>query len=165
MVIAPIERLRQCIIRARKGGCLLTRCNQDCARKWIAIDRTKPSQESMLMDSAHAQINRYLDDHGRTLSSIIEVESGFAFDLNGQIVQGTIDLLKRDMEGGAEIVDFKASEMPASDDRIRRDDIDLQLDIYALGVENALGFKMLRQLARHSSNFFVTTSTRSTPKL
>ena len=81
------------------------------------------------------------------MSSIVEVETGFAFDLNGQIVQGNIDLLRRDLEYRVEIVDFKTSEMPANDDGIRKDSIDLQLDIYALGVEKALGFKVAKTTA------------------
>jgi len=40
--------------------------------------------------------------------------------------------------------------MPANDDGIRKDSIDLQLDIYALGVERGLGFKV----AKTTAHFF-----------
>ncbi|MDD1742829.1 MAG: PD-(D/E)XK nuclease family protein [Methanotrichaceae archaeon] len=115
--------------------------------KWITVNRTKPEQEDKFMDEANRQINRYLSEYGKTLSSIVEVETGFAFDLNGQIIQGNIDLLKRDHQDKVEIIDFKTSGMLTNYDEITKDNINLQLDIYALGAEKALGFKVSKTTA------------------
>lgn len=115
--------------------------------KWVRVNPAMPEQEQELMDTAIKQINRYLHEHSRSLSSVLKAEANFSFDLDGQIVLGKIDLLKRDDNGSIELVDFKTSKMPVKDANIKDDRIDLQLDLYALGAEKALGLKVAKTTA------------------
>ena len=112
------------------------------AEKWINRNFVRPDEEKELMSAATEQIRRYLADHGRTLSSVIGAETAFSFDLDGHTVLGKIDLLKRYSGDSLELVDFKTSKMPEPDKDIRKEIIDLQLDIYALGAEEALHLKI-----------------------
>ncbi|MDD1753548.1 MAG: PD-(D/E)XK nuclease family protein, partial [Methanotrichaceae archaeon] len=111
--------------------------------KWVTVNLIDQDQENSLIDEAVEQINCYLHEHCN-LSAILQAETSFSFDLNGQIIQGSIDLLKRDGKDSIEIVDFKTYEMMSDDKEIRSNNIDFQLDIYALGVERALRQKVAK---------------------
>ena len=117
------------------------------AQKWINQKFIRPEVEMELMSAASKQICRYLIDHGRTLSSVIGAEIAFSFDLEGHTVPGKIDLIKRHSRDSIELVDFKTSKMPVPGKDIRSEIIDLQLDIYALGAENALHLKIANTTA------------------
>jgi DNA helicase II / ATP-dependent DNA helicase PcrA len=117
------------------------------AAKWVRINSAIPEQEQDLMDTAIKQISRYISEHSRSLSSVLKAEANFSFGLDGQIVLGKIDLLKRDGNGLIELVDFKTSKMPLDDVSLKAERIDLQLDLYALGAEKALGLKVAKTTA------------------
>ena len=117
------------------------------AERWINIDFVRPDEEKELMNAATKQILQYLVDHGRTLYSVLGAETTFSFDLDGHAILGRIDLMKRCSDGSIELVDFKTSKMPAPGKDIRKEIIDLQLDIYALGAENALSLKVANTIA------------------
>jgi len=117
------------------------------AQKWINRNFVRPDEEKELMSAATKQIRRYLIDHGRTISSVIGAETAFSFDLDGHTILGKIDLMKRYSGNSIELVDFKTSKMPAPGKDIRKEIIDLQLDIYALGAENALSLKVANTIA------------------
>jgi hypothetical protein len=85
------------------------------------------SPKTELMSAATKQIRRYLIDHGRALSSVIGAETAFSFDLDGHIILGKIDLMKRYSGDSIELIDFKTSKMPEPDKDIRKEIIDLQL--------------------------------------
>lgn len=108
------------------------------AEKWIKQNFIQPDEENELVSAATKQIGRYLIDHGRTLSYVIGAETSFSFDLEGHTIPGKIDLIKRHSADSIELVDFKTSKMPVSGIDIRKEIIDLQLDIYALGAGKAL---------------------------
>ncbi len=113
---------------------------------WISGTRATPEQEAGLKDAAEKQIRRYLREHASSLTAILEAETSFAFSLKGRVVSGKIDLIRSmDDPGGAEIVDFKTSKSaPLHEGRV-----DLQLGLYALGVEATLG----RAVARCTAHF------------
>lgn len=117
------------------------------AAKWVHVNPAMPEQEQELMNTATKQISRYISEHSRSLSKVLKAEANFSFDLDGQIVLGKIDLLKRDDNGSIELVDFKTSKMPVDDVGLKAERIDLQLDLYALGAEKALGLKVAKTTA------------------
>ncbi|OPY50187.1 MAG: PD-(D/E)XK nuclease superfamily protein [Methanosaeta sp. PtaU1.Bin060] len=117
------------------------------AEKWVCVNPAMPGQEQELVDTAIKQISRYLHEHSRSLSSVLKAEANFSFNLDGQIVLGKIDLLKREDNDSIEIVDFKTSKGPAKDISIKDDRIDLQLDLYALGAEKAMGLRVAKTTA------------------
>jgi DNA helicase-2/ATP-dependent DNA helicase PcrA len=117
------------------------------AQKWINRNFVRPDEENELINAAAKQIQRYLIDHGRALSSVIGAETGFSFDLENQTVIGKIDLMKRHSGDLIELVDFKTSKMPVPGKDVRNEIIDLQLDIYALGAEKSLHLKVANTTA------------------
>jgi ATP-dependent exoDNAse (exonuclease V) beta subunit len=92
-------------------------------------------------------VERALVDHGRTLYSVLGAETAFSFDLDGHTVIGKIDLMRRYSGDSIELVDFKTSKMPEPGKDIRKEIIDLQLNIYALGAEKALHLKVANTTA------------------
>jgi len=112
------------------------------AEKWINRNFIRPDEEKELIGAAIKQIHRYLINHGRALFSVIGAETPFSFDLEGHTVLGKIDLMKRHSGDSIELVDFKTSKMPVPGKDIRKENIDLQLDIYTLGAEKALHLKV-----------------------
>ena len=117
------------------------------AQKWIDRNFVRLDEEKELMNAATKQILQYLVDQGRTLSSVFGAETAFSFDLDGHTILGRIDLMKRCSEGSIDLVDFKTSKMPVPGKDIRKEIIDLQLDIYALGAEKALSLKVANTTA------------------
>jgi DNA helicase-2/ATP-dependent DNA helicase PcrA len=115
--------------------------------RWINKNFINPDEEKELMSAATKQICHYLIDHGRTLSSVIGAEAAFSFDLEGHTIPGKIDLIKRLPGNSIELVDFKTSKMPVPGNDIRKEIIDLQLDIYVLGAESALHLKIANTTA------------------
>ena len=116
-------------------------------QKWINRNFIRLDEEKELMNAATKQIRRYLIDHGKALCSVIGAETAFSFNLDGHTVLGKIDLIKRCAEGSIELVDFKTSKMPVLGKDIRKEIIDLQLDIYSIGAEKALHLKVANTTA------------------
>jgi hypothetical protein len=117
------------------------------AQKWINRNFIMPDEKKELMSAATKQVRRYLIDHGRSLSSVIGAETAFSFDLDGHTVLGKIDLMKRYSGDSIALVDFKTSMMPVPGKDIRKENIELQLDIYALAAEKALHLKVANTTA------------------
>jgi DNA helicase-2/ATP-dependent DNA helicase PcrA len=134
------------------------------ANKWINRNFIKPEEEMELMNAATKQICRYLNDHGRTLSSVIGAEIAFSFDLEEHTVPGKIDLIKRHSGNSIELIDFKTSKMPVAGKDIRKEIIDLQLDIYALGAEKALHLKVTNTTAHFLGDSNLVTNVWSTER-
>jgi RecB family exonuclease len=106
--------------------------------------KTGPDQETEFKDAAIKQISRYLSEHGKSLHNIIRAETDFSFDLAGQIILGKIDLIKRFDDNQVELIDFKTTKLTSKDDYEGDEGVNLQLDIYALGAETALGLKVAK---------------------
>ena len=111
------------------------------AETWVPSHRARPEREKEYQAAAVKQLQRYLREHGDTLSRVYQAETSFSFALGDQLLLGKIDLMRHDADGKVEIVDFKTSAMvPPESERI-----DLQLDLYALGAETGLGESVSRQ--------------------
>ena len=110
------------------------------SENWISKYGTKPEKEMEFKDAATKQLKRYLNEHGDRLSETLNAETPFSFFLDDQVMLGKIDLLRRGDSNGTEIVDFKTSIA----EPIEKDGIDLQLDLYALGIEECLGRKVAK---------------------
>jgi len=113
------------------------------AETWISSGRARPEREAEYRVAAVNQLRRYLREHGDSLSRVLQAETSFSFPLaDHQMLLGKIDLLRHaDDDGGVEVVDFKTSGAAP----VEVEQIDLQLDLYALGTEESLGQRVARQ--------------------
>jgi DNA helicase-2/ATP-dependent DNA helicase PcrA len=101
------------------------------AHTWQVNPRADPEQDKKAREAAIAQLGQYIRLHQTDLGRVDRPEVNFTFALEENVLSGKIDLLRHDAEGKMEIVDFKTS--PALS--IRLENIDTQLDLYALGME------------------------------
>ncbi|GAB4547557.1 MAG: ATP-dependent DNA helicase [Anaerolineae bacterium] len=109
---------------------------------WVSPRRAEPELEEKFREAAVAQLRRYLDEHQESLARVLLPETAFSFSLQERVLVGKIDLLRRwGAEGGVEVVDFKTGESSAD----QSSEIDLQMDLYALGAETGLGQRVARQ--------------------
>jgi len=67
-------------------------------------------------------------------NDLFSAEEVFAFELEGAVVRGKIDLIRNGNNDSKEIVDFKTTRSKASN----IEQYDHQMDIYALGAEKGL---------------------------
>jgi RecB family exonuclease len=87
-------------------------------------------------------LQHYLAHYGEALSRVVQAESSFSLGLGHHVLVGKIDLLRR-TDDGYELVDFKTGKSaPAA-----LEQVDQQLDLYALGVESNLKRPLVRQSA------------------
>jgi len=108
------------------------------SQTWVSNRRTKPQREEQFKKAAIKQLSRYVEGHKSSLSAALRAETSFSFTLQDQVMLGKIDLLRREKNDGIDIVDFKTSKA----DELKKEGIDLQLDLYALGAEESLGLKV-----------------------
>jgi len=102
---------------------------------WISSRTVDEEREHEFRSAAEAQIKRYLQEHGETLERVRGAEGYFDYPLEGYVLNGKFDLLRAAGDGGGvEVVDFKTSSFV----HLETFGIDLQLDLYALGVERDL---------------------------
>jgi DNA helicase-2/ATP-dependent DNA helicase PcrA len=107
-------------------------------RAWMPVWSRKKGaeaaeEERKSMEAAVAQVSRYVREHGKYFGEVEESERPFAFDLEGVVIAGRIDLVRRAAGDKKEIIDFKtyASKIGS------REQAEQQMDIYALGLENS----------------------------
>lgn len=87
-------------------------------------------------------MQRYVAHYDESLSRVVQAESNFSFGLEQHVLVGKIDLLRR-TDNGYELVDFKTGKSaPAA-----LEQVDMQLDLYALGAESSLRMHVVRQSA------------------
>jgi nucleoside diphosphate kinase len=91
-----------------------------------------PAQERDARKAAVKQLRRYVREHTSDLGRVEKAELSFSFRLEESVLLGRIDLIRKE-EGGIEVVDFKTSE--SSKERVEQEQVETQLDIYALGAE------------------------------
>jgi DNA helicase-2/ATP-dependent DNA helicase PcrA len=107
---------------------------------WIPAPQAEPAQDHAAQRAAVRQLRRYVTNHGDSLSRVAQAETSFSFGLARQVLVGKIDLV-RHADGGYELVDFKTSQSaPAA-----MEQVDVQLDLYALGAESSLGMPIVQQ--------------------
>ncbi len=107
---------------------------------WIPALQADPAQDRRAKKAAVRQLERYVIHHADSFNQIARAEASFSFGLEQHVLLGKIDLMRR-VGDGVEIVDFKAGKsVPAA-----LEQIDTQLDLYALGAESNLGARVVRQ--------------------
>jgi DNA helicase-2/ATP-dependent DNA helicase PcrA len=99
--------------------------------------------------AAVKQLRQYIRECSNDLRRVEKVELPFSFRLEESVLIGRIDLIRKD-EGGIEVVDFKTSE--SSKEREEQEQVETQLDIYALGAEIVCSKPVTRQTAHFLGN-------------
>jgi DNA helicase-2/ATP-dependent DNA helicase PcrA len=107
---------------------------------WAPAPQADPVQDREAQKAAVRQLRHYVAHHTESLSRVVQAEVGFSFGLDRHVLVGKIDLLRR-ANGSHELVDFKAGRSaPAA-----LEQVDTQLDLYALGAESSLKMLITRQ--------------------
>ncbi len=107
---------------------------------WAPAPQADPAQDRAARQAAVRQLQRYVSGHRAALARVAQAELGFALGLERHVLVGKVDLLRR-ADGGYELVDFKAGRSaPAA-----LEQVDVQLDLYALGLETGLGMPLVRR--------------------
>jgi DNA helicase-2/ATP-dependent DNA helicase PcrA len=110
------------------------------AAAWVAALQADPVQDRQAQKAAVRQLQHYVAHHTGSLTQVVQAEAGFSFGLERHVLVGKIDLL-RQADGGHELVDFKAGRSaPAA-----LEQVDAQLDLYALGAESSLKLPIVQQ--------------------
>lgn len=112
---------------------------------WIPGRSVDAEIDQEARTAAEKQLKKYLREYGRALGTVVGSEDLFRFGFGDRVLEGKYDLL-RSVEGerGVEVVDFKTSE--SVDPEVFG--IDLQLDLYAMGVERDRG-REVRETSAH----------------
>lgn len=119
---------------------------------WVSSHRTKTELENQFKKAAENQLKRYLKYHAHELPKTLQAETSFSFVMSDQVMLGKIDLLRQE-GNGVEVVDFKT----ANSKPLEEEGIDLQLDLYALGVEESLGHKVAKTMVHFLGDGKVTS--------
>ncbi len=140
---ANVHRALEAIHERAKNGQLVI--EDDVAelvnRTWQRNPLAQVERDEAAQKAAVEQIKHYVSRHAADLARVERVEAHFAFQLQNDVLLGKIDLLRRDVDGKVEVVDFKTSHsFPLEAERI-----DTQLDLYALGAEAHFGARVGRQ--------------------
>lgn len=132
-------------LQVRAGGSIDDSIIADIvARTWQRSPKAEAEQDRQAQLAAVGQIKRYVSRHASDLARVDRAEVHFAFaleDVAEHVLLGKIDLLRHETDDEFEIVDFKTS--PALP--VELEQIDTQLDIYALGAEAHAGLKVNKQ--------------------
>jgi DNA helicase-2/ATP-dependent DNA helicase PcrA len=107
-------------------------------KAWIPSIRIDDEKEDFYKNAAINQLTQYVREYNFTFSDLLKAEESFAFDMNDVVVSGKIDLIRKLNGKFVEIVDFKTTESKIGP----RDRTDLQMNLYALGAERRLGYKI-----------------------
>ncbi len=115
-------------------------------RAWMPVWCRKKTaeaaeEERKSMEAAVVQISRYVREHGKYFGEVEGSESPFAFDLEGAVVAGRIDLVRRSAGDRKEIIDFKTSRSSSA----ASEQAELQMDLYSLGVEKSMNLDVGRR--------------------
>jgi DNA helicase-2/ATP-dependent DNA helicase PcrA len=108
---------------------------------WISSRRTSPGEERAIKNAAVNQLRRYIRESRDQLLKVVQPELSFSVSLEDDILAGKIDLIRWYTDGEVELVDFKTSKAMLAE----IEGIHLQLDIYALGAEKSLQYKVGKQ--------------------
>ncbi len=91
------------------------------------------------------QTLRYVEENGRDFARIAGIELPFSFAVGNGVVNGAMDLVLGDGDGGVELRDFKLTE---EGEASFRPDVERQLQVYALAAR-ALGHEVHRATIYH----------------
>jgi DNA helicase-2/ATP-dependent DNA helicase PcrA len=139
---ANVHRALQVIHeRAHDGRVPLPEDVEDIvAAAWVPAPQANPVQDRQAQRAAVRQLRDYVTHHAESLSRVARAETGFSLGLELHVLAGRIDLL-RQADDGYELVDFKTGKSgPAA-----LEQVDTQIDLYALGAESSLGMPIERR--------------------
>jgi DNA helicase-2/ATP-dependent DNA helicase PcrA len=122
------------------------------ASVWAPAPQADPAQDREAQKAAVQQVRRYIAHHAESLARVAQAEAGFSFGLERHVLVGKIDLLRRSSDGH-ELVDFKAGHSAP----LALEQVDAQLDLYALGTEASLKLHIARQSAHFLADDHVYT--------
>ena len=107
-------------------------------KEWVNEGFESPSQVQDFYERGQRMLENYWQSNKDIKSEIIHVEKEFRFRLGKNILRGIIDRIDRTEDGKYEVIDYKTHRELWSSSRIEND---MQISIYSLACEKALGFK------------------------
>jgi DNA helicase-2/ATP-dependent DNA helicase PcrA len=112
-------------------------------RVWKRARSVDPESDREVRAAARDQISGYLREHGNSLERVVGSEGNFQFPFDEDVLSGKYDLLREEEGGeGIEVIDFKTSGFVD----LETFGIDLQLDLYAMGVERDRAVEVSRRI-------------------
>jgi len=108
-------------------------------RVWMSGRTVADEIDRKVRAAAVDQIRRYVREGRETFDRVLRSEDYFAFPFDDWVLNGKFDLIRKAENGeGIEVVDFKTSGKVDPE----AFGIDLQLDLYAMGVEKDLSYNV-----------------------
>jgi CRISPR/Cas system-associated exonuclease Cas4 (RecB family) len=109
-------------------------------RAWVPSLRLKEEDEKAFKKAALEQMAAYLRGSKNLFTKIESAEQHFTFHMEDSLISGKIDLIRKATGKNKEIVDFKTSDSKSG----WKEQIELQMSMYALGAEESLGLQVER---------------------
>ena len=103
---------------------------------WNSLSYDTKSQENEYQDTANEMIHRYLQWHNSNPNLLEDIEVEFTINFHGVKIKGKIDRVEITPDGEYEVIDFKTGKSKTTKNKIKDD---IQLNIYALGVQELYG--------------------------
>ena len=111
----------------------------DCYNNsWKNEGFNSPQQTYEFFEKGRRMLENYYAEALNLKTEILFVEKEFSFNLGKNRVRGIIDRIDRHPDGSHEVIDYKTHNETWKQAKV---DSDLQMSIYALACERALGFK------------------------
>jgi DNA helicase-2/ATP-dependent DNA helicase PcrA len=107
---------------------------------WVDSPKSLPLAEEKLKAAAVEYLRDYVRIYRTDLQRVKQSETHFSFNLRDHVMQGKIDMMRQEVDGKLEVVDFKTSK-PRTEG-LQRDAF--QLSLYGLGVEEGLHLPVSR---------------------
>jgi len=104
---------------------------------WVNEGFLSPQQVQDFFEKGQRMLENYWDTNKDAVSEILFLEKDFNFPLGANRLRGIIDRIDRHSDGTYEVIDYKTHAELWSTAKV---DSDLQLSLYALACEKALGF-------------------------
>ncbi len=105
-------------------------------RCWVNEGFVTPQQAHDFYEKGNAMLAAFFRDAAGSTTEIVAVEKEFSLKLGRHRLKGIIDRIDRHSDGTYEVIDYKTHAELWKQERV---DTDLQLGIYTLACEKALG--------------------------
>ncbi len=111
----------------------------DCYNNsWKNEGFNSPQQTYEFFEKGRRMLENYFSESLNLKTKILFVEKEFSFAFGKNSMRGLIDRIDRHPDGSYEVIDYKTHNETWKQEKV---DSDLQMSIYALACERALGFK------------------------
>jgi len=107
-------------------------------KSWKNEGFNSPQQAYEFFEKGRRMLENYFRENLSLKSEILHVEKEFSFEFGKNRMRGIIDRIDRHPDGTFEVIDYKTHNEIWKQEKA---DADLQMSIYALACERALGFK------------------------